>query len=106
MLREASIEAASMSPSKSSSCRRTTKVQFTSEWGRKGEGRRRKRRRENIRPSAAAPWNVKPGSFALFNKEENRKKKNFLNMSFKVLVKSFSKSEMVREWSQLWKSKY
>lgn len=75
MLREASIEAASMSPSKSSSCRRTTEVQFTSEWSRKGEGQSRKRRRENIRPSAAAPWKEKPGSFVLFNKEENRKKK-------------------------------
>lgn len=32
--------------------------------------RRRRDREKNIRPAAAAQWNIKPGSFALFNKGE------------------------------------
>lgn len=43
MLREASVEAASMSPSKSSSCRRTTEVQFPSE---QSKGRVRQEEKE------------------------------------------------------------
>lgn len=83
MLREASVEAASMPPSKSGSCRRTTKVQLPSEqskngvgggfWGRRtgGGGRGEK----NIRLAAAAQWDIKPGRFVLFNLGESRGKK-------------------------------
>lgn len=68
-----------MSPSKSGSCRRTTKVQLPSErakaggWGgvpkegvRIGEGGGG-REEKNIGPAAAAQWDIKPGSFVLFN---------------------------------------
>lgn len=41
--------------------------------GRGGGGGRGEK---NIRLAAAAHWNIKPGSFMLFNKGENREKRN------------------------------
>lgn len=86
MLREASVEAASMSPSKFSSCRRTTKVQLPSELSKNGwEGGLRERggtggggrEEKNIRPAAAAQWNRKSGSFLLFIKGKSRGEKGY-----------------------------
>lgn len=79
-----------MSPSKSGSCRRTTKVQPPSEQGEDGGGGGPGGGgggEKNIRQAAAAQRNIKPGSFVLFNKEgsggmKKYRKQHFLNLPF------------------------
>lgn len=77
-----------MSPSKSGSCRRTTKVQLPSEQhkngGRKGPlGEEAKGRGEkNIGLAAAAKWEIKPGSSVLFKQGKSKGKKKIYKIVF------------------------
>jgi hypothetical protein len=85
LLREASVEAASMSPSKSSSCRRTTKVQLPSEWS-EGRGEEEDGEEKNIRPTAAAQWNIKPVVLCCSTGERKEKRKMATSIPWSCLL--------------------